>query len=78
MDSVKAMREKVKDYIDTADEKVVKTVHAMLEADGANDWWNELPDNVKDEVEEAMQQADRGEGIPHEEIKKRYAKWFVR
>ncbi len=33
MSAVKQMRNKVKKYIDSADEKVVKMVHAMLEVD---------------------------------------------
>jgi hypothetical protein len=33
MSAVKQMRNEVKKYIDSADEKVVKMVHAMLEAD---------------------------------------------
>ena len=33
MDAVKQMRMEVKKYIDTADVKVVKMVHAMLEVE---------------------------------------------
>ena len=78
MDAVKQMRKEVKQYIDSADEKVVKMVHAMLEVDAENDWWDEMPDNVKADVEAALAEADRGELIPHEEIKKRYSKWFAK
>jgi flavoprotein len=39
MDALKQMREDVKKYIDTADAKVVKMVHAMLEVENEGDWW---------------------------------------
>ena len=37
MDAEKAMRQEVKKYINTADVKVVKMVHAMPELDTHND-----------------------------------------
>ena len=33
------MRNEVKKYIDTADMKVLKMVHAMLEVEKESDWW---------------------------------------
>lgn len=71
------MRQEVKKYIDTADEKVVKMIHAMLEVDSDNDWWNNMPDEVKADFEIARQESENGETIPHEEIQKRYKKWLV-
>jgi hypothetical protein len=38
MDAVKQMRKDVKKYIDTADPKVVKMVHAMLEVESESNW----------------------------------------
>jgi hypothetical protein len=55
MDSVKQMRRDVKKYIDTANEKVVKMIHAMLEVDAEADWWDAMPNDVKADVEEAIQ-----------------------
>ena len=70
------MRKEVKKYIDRADEKVVKMVHAMLEVDAEADWWDAMPDNVKTDVEAAIRQADKGELISHGEVKKKYPQWF--
>lgn len=78
MDAVKKMREEVKKYVDTADPKVVKMIHAMLEVDADTDWWDQMPRTVKADVLEAIRQADRGETISHKEVKKKYAKWFTR
>ncbi len=78
MDAVKKMRSEVKKYIDTADEKVVKMIHAMLEVDAEADWWDAMPDEVRKDVELSMKQADNGEVLTHNEVKKRYPQWFTK
>jgi len=78
MDAVKQMRREVKRYIDTADEKVVKMMHAMLEVDAEADWWDTMPDDVKASVEKAIEEADRGEVMSHEAVKAKYPQWFTK
>jgi len=78
MTSIEMLREEVKEYIQHADEKTVKMVHAMLETDVENDWWDRMPDAVRTDVEAAIKEADEGKLIPHEEAKKRYQKWLTK
>jgi len=78
MNAEKTMRQEVKKYIDTADVKVVKMVHAMLEVDADNDWWDTMPDTVKADLEAALEESAKGQTIPHAEIKKRYQQWIVK
>jgi hypothetical protein len=78
MNAEKIMRQQVKKYIDTADVKVVKMMHAMLEVDADNDWWDTMPDNVKADVEAALTESEKGQVISHATIQKRYAKWIVK
>ena len=78
MDPVKKMRNEVKKYVDTADEKVVKMLHAMLEVDAEADWWDAMPDEVRKEVEASIRQADKGQVLTQEEVKKKYPQWFTR
>ena len=78
MNTEKAMRQEVKKYIDTADVKVVKMIHAMLEVDADNDLWDTMPDKVKVDVEVALKQSEKGEVMPHAEMQKRYKKWIVK
>ena len=78
MDAVKKMRRDVKKYIDTADEKVVKMVHAMLEVDADADWWDTIPKELKNDIEIALLQADKGDVLSHEEVKKRHPQWFTK
>ncbi|KAA5533596.1 hypothetical protein F0919_13740 [Taibaiella lutea] len=76
--SIKEIREEVKQYIDQADDKVVKMIHAMLEVDSENDWWDSMPDNIKIDVQTAIEQADKGETISHKEIKQKFPQWFMK
>jgi hypothetical protein len=78
MDTVKTMRQQVKKYIDTADPKVVKMMHAMLEVDADNDWWDTMPENIKTDVKSALRESEKGQVIPHAEIQKRYKKWLAK
>ena len=78
MNAVKQMRQEVKKYIDNADDTTVKMVYAMLEAKQENDWWDKLPSDVRKEIDEALVELDKGKGIPHEVIMKKYSKWFSR
>ena len=71
MSTIEILRNEAKQYIDEADEKAIKMVIAMLEVNAEEDedadWWKNMPDDVKAEVEEAIKEADEGKGIPHEE-----------
>lgn len=78
MNTEKVMRQQVKKYIDTADVKVVKMVHAMLEVDADSDWWDTMPDKIKADVDAALAESDKGEVIAHADIQKRYKKWIAK
>ena len=78
MDPVEKMRSEVKKYIDTADEKVVKMMHAMLEVDAEADWWDAMPDEVRKDVQLSIKQADGGEVLTHEQVKAKYPQWFTK
>ena len=52
-------------------------MHAMLEVDADNDWWDTMPDKVMADMEAALIESEKGEVIPHAEIQKRYKKWLV-
>ena len=60
------------------DVKVLQEINALLLTKHLKqvDFWDELSDEQKEEIEESIAQADRGECIPHEEvmarIKERY------
>jgi hypothetical protein len=78
MSTVTSLRRDVKKYIETADDRVVKMVHAMLEADKESDFWDELPAIVKADVKVAIKQSEQGKGKPHSEVMKKYKKWITK
>jgi len=57
----------VERIINTDDDMVLQEVQALLEM-ASDDFWDTLPDVAKRHFEEACEQLDRGEGIPHEEV----------
>ena len=38
--------------------------------------WDELPETLKQEIEEGLEQAEKGEVIEHETVMKKYGKWL--
>lgn len=82
MSTIEILRNEAKQYIDEADEKIIKMVIAMLEVNSREDedaaWWNNMSADIKAEVEEAIKEADEGKGIPHEEVRKSYMKWLTK
>ena len=47
-------------YIEKADEKSLRMVRAMLEVDQEEDFWDTLPEYVKEDVGEAKLQSKKG------------------
>lgn len=76
MNEIALMKEEVKKYLDTADEKVIKMVHAMLEVDAQNDWWDDVSDEAKASIERGLKDAEAGRVTSHKEVMKKYKKWL--
>lgn len=76
MDEVTIMKNKAKEYLDTADEKTVKMIYAMLEVDAQNDWWDNLPEPVKDSINRALKDVEHGKVTNNKEVMKKYEKWL--
>lgn len=73
--SLQKMRREVKRYINTADEKVVKMMYAMLEDDAKKDWWDDLSVDAKASINRGLQDIKEGRVKPHDEVMKKYKKW---
>lgn len=78
--AIDILREEAKQYIDHADERAVKMVIAMLEADTDEneDWFDTLPENVKQEVANSLKEFEKGETYTHEEVQRLYPRWAPR
>jgi hypothetical protein len=67
----------VEKIIQSDDDMILNEISSILGVQ-ENDFWFELPKEVKESINEAKAELDRGEGIPHEEVmadvKKRFLK----
>jgi len=57
----------VEKIIQSEDDKVLNEVGAILVL-AQLDYWSELPHEIKQSINEAKVQLDKGEGIPHNEV----------
>lgn len=78
MTAIQLLRKEVKKHLDKADEKTLKMIYAMLEVqEQENDWWDDLPKEVKNKIDAGLKELKDGKGIPHDEVMKKYKKWFA-
>ena len=76
MKEIALMKKQVKKYLDTADEKTVKMVFAMLEVDAQKDWWDEVGDEAKASIERGLKDVEAGRVVSHKSAMKKYNKWL--
>ena len=58
-------------------ETILKHVKAILSSYDV-DLWDELSDEQKSSIKRARHQLAQGEGKPHREVMKKYAKWITK
>jgi predicted transcriptional regulator len=56
------------------DVEMINHIKAALES-GSDNWYDELPDEIKDSITKGLSQSARGETLPHAEVMKRFEKW---
>ncbi len=76
--NLKTIRKEVTEYIKHADSRMVRVIHAMIEADQAGDWWDDISDAQKASIERGLKDMEEGNTIPHEEMVKFYSKWLTK
>jgi len=57
--------------LNTEKPSVLAKVEAIFKKEKGGDWWDEISDAEKEAIEEGLAEADRGELIPHEEVRKK-------
>lgn len=72
MSETEQLKQNIIQSLDQADEKVLRMVQSILQIDRSYDFWYDLPEEVKNDVEEALEQSDKGLGETHEEVLKKY------
>ncbi len=56
--------------LNTERPSLLEMVSQLLKQEKETDWWDELPESVKKSIETGIEEAERGETIPHEEVMK--------
>ena len=54
--------------INTEKPALLAKVEAVLKKEKANDWWNQLSDTEKEELEKGIAEADSGQLIPYDQV----------
>ena len=62
--------------LDTDKSDLLDKVSKILKQERDDDWWDDLPESVQESIERGLDQAKRGDTIPHEEVMKKYDKWL--
>lgn len=64
----------IKWLTDVKEPSVIERLIA-LKNDQQGDWWDQICEDEKAEIEEGLTQADKGEVFSHEEVMSKYQKW---
>jgi hypothetical protein len=66
----------VEKIIQSNDDELLNEIKSLVGL-SEGDFWNDLPAEVKQSINEAKVQMDRGEGIPHDEVMSRMKARFL-
>jgi hypothetical protein len=66
----------VEKIIQSNDDELLNEIKSLVGL-SEGDFWNDLPAEVKQSINEAKAQMDRGEGIPHDEVMSRMKARFL-
>ncbi len=74
MSETEQLKQNIIQCLDQANEKVLRMIQSILQIEQEHDFWDDLPEEVRNEVDEALLQADKGiiKGKPHDEVMKKY------
>lgn len=75
MNIIAAKKNLAKRILETEDKEIINYVKAILD-NQSNNWFEELPEEIKVSVERGLRQSAKGESRPHTEVMKKYQKWL--
>lgn len=75
MSETEQLKQNIIQSLDNVNDKVLRMVQSILQIEQEYEWDN-LPDYVKNEVNDAIAEADKGLGKTHKEVMKEYQKYL--
>ncbi|TVR78461.1 MAG: hypothetical protein EA412_08470 [Chitinophagaceae bacterium] len=70
------LKKDLKSLIDKEESLTVLRAIKILLEKHQPDWWEEISDEERSEIKESIEEANRGEVIPHDEVMKNPKKWL--
>jgi hypothetical protein len=64
-----------KKLLATNDKDLINYIKAIFSTQ-SEDWWETLPEEIKNSVNKGLKQAESGHTIPHSQVMKKYKKWL--
>lgn len=64
----------IQELFKVEDERILEKLELVLKAN-KNDWFDELSQSEKNEIQIGLDQAEKGEFTSHEDVMKRFSKW---
>ncbi|WP_264552436.1 hypothetical protein [Flavobacterium sp. N2038] len=64
----------IQELVKVEDERVLEKLELVLKAN-QNDWFDDLSESEKAEIQIGLDQAEKGEVVSHEDVMKRFSKW---
>jgi|688.fasta_scaffold1019780_2 hypothetical protein len=61
--------------LETDDKQILKELEAVFVRHN-EDWWDTLPDRIKESVDRGLKQSEKGVGVSHELVMKKMEKWL--
>lgn len=72
MNTTTNIRKEVNQYLNIADDRILKIVHNILKTDAEEDFWDELPIGVQKNIQTTIKQSEEGKGKSHKEVMAKY------
>lgn len=60
--------------LQTQEESLLAKIKKVFEEE-RTDWWDEMDEEERQEIQKGIEQADKGQFAPHEKVMKRFDKW---
>lgn len=59
------------------DKNIIKELLAVKKS-AQEDWWDEISNDEKQQIQIGLEQVEKGQTIPHEEVMKKHKKWLTK
>jgi predicted transcriptional regulator len=58
------------------DRRTLRLLQSLKNSQTEGDWWDKLPQEVKDSIDQGLADIEAGRVTPHEEVRKTYEQWL--